>query len=76
MNTVTLTPKTHKGKNIIRRHGTTWVVRAVAERVFFSTAAGPWLLVDPVRARSSCDKRWVHARRDDNFDVALQGDAE
>ncbi|WP_087863517.1 hypothetical protein [Comamonas thiooxydans] len=58
----------NKGKSVVRRDGSAWVVKRVVDRVLFNPEAGPWLLVCCGREQAS---RWIHAHRDLNFIIEL-----
>jgi len=59
--TVTLTGKTKKGKERVKRSGKLWRVTDQRDHVVFSKETGPWL---HVMAGSD-----VHATNDENFTV-------
>jgi hypothetical protein len=80
MRIVTMLPKTKRGKQLVKQHGERWEVLQVLDKVLFSSAAGPWMLVTPITearihesvrdTREDTASRWIHAFFDDNFTVA------
>ncbi len=54
-----------KGKNRIRERGDVWNVKEVADKVFFSSEQGPWMLLESLDGRSW---RWMHAVADKDFE--------
>lgn len=75
MKTVTLSPVTKKGSNILDNHGEVWEVFKQKDQVVFSQMHGPWLLISPVGSTTAVkDARWVHLIYDKNFIVKLHED--
>lgn len=79
MKIVTLLPLSKRSKQIIKQHGERWEVLKTQQRVLFSGAEGPWMLVTPIteervhqtvrETREDTASRWVHAFFDPNFKV-------
>lgn len=67
MQTVTLTPKTRKGRNVISRDGSLFTFIKQADRVQFDPRPGPWLLFQPVNRPQN--GRWVHQTDDTDFTI-------
>lgn len=65
MQTVKLTPKTRKGRNVVSRDGNLFRVVGQRDQVQFSTQAGPWLHVEPINRPWM--GRWVHSTDDKDF---------
>jgi hypothetical protein len=65
---VTLSAKTHKGKNRINEHGNKWhVLRVVSEALPFSKGdSGPWLFLE---SKKTLHTRWVRESNDIDFFV-------
>lgn len=81
MRIVTLIPLDKRAKQIVKQHGDRWEVVKLQDRVLFSDAVGPWLLVQPLTeerapamdarsARIETASRWVHEFFDPKFKVA------
>lgn len=81
MRIVSLLPLTKRAKQLVKQHGERWEVVKKQDRVLFSEAAGPWLLVQPLTeerapamdvrsARIETASRWVHEFYDPNFKIA------
>lgn len=66
---IVLKGKTQKGKNRIREIGEKWVVVRIDKSVLFSNQEGPWMLVRPHGDKNNSRARWVHPKRDENFEV-------
>ena len=68
---ITLKPKTAKGKRIIKECGLWWVVIKEADKVIFSSEAGPWWLIESQKAGIDKQRtsRWVHSKRDKDFEI-------
>lgn len=68
---ITLTPKSARGKQIIKECGDQWRVLDKKESVLFSQDSGPWLRIEPANdmPRQERDRatRWVHQSRDNCF---------
>lgn len=68
MERVNLEPKTKKGREKIKKYGSTWHVLKKLDKVLFDQKNGPWLLVSPVPEHSDAT-RWIHSTDDSNFNV-------
>lgn len=66
--TIVLSAKSKRAKQVLADHGNRWVVLEKREKVLFSDLRGPWMLVAPDgRGCSTAHRRWVNARRDPRF---------
>lgn len=66
MKLVTLVPKSNKGKNLVGRFGTKWVV--LRHEVFVPCCNGEGMLVEPfIRRADHDDSRWVGMMNDKDF---------
>lgn len=81
MRVVSLIPLSKRGKQIVKQHGERWEVVRREESVLFTTAPGPFLLVQPLTeerapaedmraSRIESASRWVHEFSDEDFKVA------
>ncbi len=67
MKTVRLEGQTLLGKNRIREHGAVWKVVKQKDTVGFSSARGPWFLIEAINTGYG---RWVHADYDEDFKIS------
>jgi len=54
-----------KGKNRVREHGSTWMIKDVWEQVSFSNIPGPWIRVEAADGNG----RWIHISQDKDFRI-------
>lgn len=81
MRVISLIPLSKRAKQSVKQHGDLWEVVRREARVLFTTAEGPFLLVQPLTedrapacdmrsARIETASRWVHEFSDEDFKIA------
>ena len=69
---IRLTPKTKKGKNIIRRDGLEWGIHTIQPNILFDTRPGPWARIHPMQhEHHNAESRWIHLTDDTDFEVSM-----
>ena len=64
---IRLTGKTAKGKMVVKRDGSLWVLKKSVTTVLWTADAGPWMLLE-----NEAGLRWLHTETDPDFEVEVE----